>query len=345
MTTAPSVHLFPISHAALASLSAFTAASPSAIPSSSVSLAQTIGTIVDILAGVDDALHISVIFIAFALRSPISYSSDISSLTLSQSASQQHDGPSRGTSQEGVVPDRHSFNGHQEVTITIPPAHVISELTMPTGVRSLPSKQISSATPLLVQHSSGRDSEFLDMRLRNILCEMYNAEMCSEGRKVERLTGIVRTSCDAIGSGALPFPLLVHCHVLTHAHSITDTNPRTPPSPSPSPVPPSPIPSEHSPNIFITSPHPHPLRTHTRIHALPRILTPLTPIAKATPNPPPTQSPPLSPHAQHPQYALHTSTPSPTSSEFSAFGRHGRQPTITLTPTPNAARRTFGMLL
>ncbi|KAG2113690.1 hypothetical protein DEU56DRAFT_934066 [Suillus clintonianus] len=65
-------------------------------------------------------------------QSPISYSSGISSLTLSQSASQQHDGPSRGTSQEGVVPDRHSFNGHQEVTITIPPAHAISELTIPT---------------------------------------------------------------------------------------------------------------------------------------------------------------------------------------------------------------------
>ncbi|KAG2353908.1 hypothetical protein BDR07DRAFT_1307860 [Suillus spraguei] len=58
MTTAPSVHLFPISHAALASLSAFTVASPSAIPSSSVSLAQTIGTIVDTLAGVDDALQL-----------------------------------------------------------------------------------------------------------------------------------------------------------------------------------------------------------------------------------------------------------------------------------------------
>ncbi|KAG1764672.1 hypothetical protein EV702DRAFT_1283230 [Suillus placidus] len=53
-----SVHLFPISHAALASLSAFAVASSSAIPSSSVSLAQTIGTIVDILAGVDDALQL-----------------------------------------------------------------------------------------------------------------------------------------------------------------------------------------------------------------------------------------------------------------------------------------------
>ncbi|KAG2123238.1 hypothetical protein DEU56DRAFT_830470 [Suillus clintonianus] len=304
--------LFPISHAALASLSAFAVASPSAIPSSSVSLAQTIGTIVDILAGVDDALQLynqavenwrdqlghlikleediaailrdreilvtrlikvsksskatrdprsslilpsgSTSFTSLpstnstahsssntkllqaqeelraceahlaakeleleglrvsiareglgarcraiidcgwawgelgkeglrALQSlnvsssngqvtespsasfsshspsasitlpqqkplpspalplhvtqgPISYSSDISSLTPSQSASQQHDGPSRGTSQEGVVPDRLSLNGHQEVTITIPPAHAISELTMPTGVRS-----------------------------------------------------------------------------------------------------------------------------------------------------------------------------------------------------------------
>ncbi|KIK32574.1 hypothetical protein CY34DRAFT_757790 [Suillus luteus UH-Slu-Lm8-n1] len=32
-------------------------------------------------------------------QGPISYSSDISSLTPSQSASQRHDGPSRGTSQ------------------------------------------------------------------------------------------------------------------------------------------------------------------------------------------------------------------------------------------------------
>jgi hypothetical protein len=50
--------LSPISHTALASLSAFAVASPSAIPSSSVSLAQTTGTIVDILAGVDDALQL-----------------------------------------------------------------------------------------------------------------------------------------------------------------------------------------------------------------------------------------------------------------------------------------------
>jgi hypothetical protein len=51
--------LFPISHGALASLSAFAAASPSAIPtSSSVSLAQTIGTIVDVLSGADDALQL-----------------------------------------------------------------------------------------------------------------------------------------------------------------------------------------------------------------------------------------------------------------------------------------------
>lgn len=64
------------------------------------------------------------------------YSSDISSLTPSQSASQQHDGPSRGTSQEGAVPDHPSSNDHEEVTINIPPAHAISELTMPTGVPS-----------------------------------------------------------------------------------------------------------------------------------------------------------------------------------------------------------------
>lgn len=69
-------------------------------------------------------------------QGPISYSSDISSLTPSQSASQQHDGPFRGTSQEGAVPDHPGFNGHEEVTINIPPAHAISELTMPTGVSS-----------------------------------------------------------------------------------------------------------------------------------------------------------------------------------------------------------------
>ncbi|KAG2045927.1 hypothetical protein BDR06DRAFT_900004 [Suillus hirtellus] len=50
--------LFPISHATLASLSAFAAASPSAIPSSSVSLAQTISTIVDIFSGADDAIQL-----------------------------------------------------------------------------------------------------------------------------------------------------------------------------------------------------------------------------------------------------------------------------------------------
>ncbi|KAG0698968.1 hypothetical protein DFH29DRAFT_1081521 [Suillus ampliporus] len=52
--------LFPISHTALASLSAFAAASPSAkpFPNSSVSLAQTIATTVDILAGADDAIQL-----------------------------------------------------------------------------------------------------------------------------------------------------------------------------------------------------------------------------------------------------------------------------------------------
>jgi hypothetical protein len=51
--------LFPISHATLASLSAFAAASPSTtpLPNPSISLAQTIATIVDILAGADDALQ------------------------------------------------------------------------------------------------------------------------------------------------------------------------------------------------------------------------------------------------------------------------------------------------
>lgn len=142
------------------------------------------------------------------------------------------------------------------MTITIPPAHVISELTMPTGVRSLPSKQILSATPLLLQHSSGRDSEFLDMRLRNILCEMYNAEMRREGRKVERLTGIVRTLCDAIGSVSLT--------VIQELHALNE------PSPSPSPVPPSPIPSEHGPNTTthtVTTPQ-SPCSTSPNTHCI-----------------------------------------------------------------------------
>lgn len=65
-------------------------------------------------------------------QGPISYSSEISSLTPSQSASQQHDAPSGETSQEGVL---NIPSDHEEVTITIPPAHAISELTMPTGVR------------------------------------------------------------------------------------------------------------------------------------------------------------------------------------------------------------------
>jgi len=68
-------------------------------------------------------------------KGPISYSSDISSLTPSQSASQQHDAPSGETSHEGIA-DHLIPNGHEEVTINIPPAHTISELTMPTGVRS-----------------------------------------------------------------------------------------------------------------------------------------------------------------------------------------------------------------
>lgn len=142
------------------------------------------------------------------------------------------------------------------------------------------------------------------------------AEMRRERRKVEKLTGIVRALCDAIGSVS---PTLVQ-----------ELNALNAPSPSPSPVPPSPIPSEHSPNIYITSP-PSPSPSHSHSHS------------------------PSHSHSSHhsqghghshhpsvpmlsiPQYALHTSTPSPTSSEFSAFGRHGhgRQPSITLTPTPD----------
>ncbi|OJA15511.1 hypothetical protein AZE42_11389 [Rhizopogon vesiculosus] len=68
-------------------------------------------------------------------QGPLSYSSDISSLTPSQSASQQHDALSGETSQEGI-PDHPVPNGREEVTIAIPAAHAISELTMPTGVRS-----------------------------------------------------------------------------------------------------------------------------------------------------------------------------------------------------------------
>lgn len=68
-------------------------------------------------------------------QGPISYSSDISSLTPSQSVSQQHDAP-LGETNQGSVPDHHIPNGREEVTIPIPPAHAISELTMPTGFRS-----------------------------------------------------------------------------------------------------------------------------------------------------------------------------------------------------------------
>ncbi|KIN93072.1 hypothetical protein M404DRAFT_36428 [Pisolithus tinctorius Marx 270] len=52
--------LFPLSHAALASLSAYSAASPSENPYSSTaagSLAQVLAAIVDVLAGADDALQ------------------------------------------------------------------------------------------------------------------------------------------------------------------------------------------------------------------------------------------------------------------------------------------------
>ncbi|KAG6329101.1 hypothetical protein ID866_9989 [Astraeus odoratus] len=51
--------LFPLSHTALASLSAYGAASPSANPYSSTSdsPAQVLAAIVDVLAGADDALQ------------------------------------------------------------------------------------------------------------------------------------------------------------------------------------------------------------------------------------------------------------------------------------------------
>lgn len=153
------------------------------------------------------------------------------------------------------------------------------------------------------------------------------AEMRRERRKVEKLTGIVRTLCDTIGSGAF-LPLNLNSSLTLHAVSptlIQELNALNAPSPSPSPVPPSPIPSDHSPNIYITSaPSPSPSHAHSPSHS---------------------HSSQGHGHSHHPsvpmlsipQYALHTSTPSPTSSEFSAFGRHGhgRQPSITLTPTPD----------
>ncbi|KIK19948.1 hypothetical protein PISMIDRAFT_106609 [Pisolithus microcarpus 441] len=57
--TKPFVSLFPLSHAALASLSAYSAASPSENPYSSDagSAAQVLAAIVDVLAGADDALQ------------------------------------------------------------------------------------------------------------------------------------------------------------------------------------------------------------------------------------------------------------------------------------------------
>ncbi|KAG1854077.1 hypothetical protein C8R48DRAFT_776849 [Suillus tomentosus] len=79
----------------------------------------------------------------------------------------------------------------------------------------------------------------------------------------------------------------------------------------------NPIPSEHSPNLFITSP-PSLSSSHSHLHThSPRILTPLTPIAKAAPKSTThTVTTPQVPMLNIPQYALRTSTPSPTSSEF-----------------------------
>lgn len=148
-----------------------------------------------------------------------------------------------------------------------------------------------------------------------------SAEMRRERRKVERLTGIVRTLCDAIGSVS---PTLIQ-----------ELNALNAPSPSPSPVPPSPIPSEHSPNIFITSPpSPSPSHSHSHTHSPSHSHSSHHSQGHAQIHHPHSHHPSV-PMLNIPQYALHTSTPSPTSSEFSAFGRHGRQPSITLTPTPD----------
>ncbi|KAG1838228.1 hypothetical protein C8R48DRAFT_838642 [Suillus tomentosus] len=117
-------------------------------------------------------------------QGPISYSSDISSLTPSQSASQQHDGPSRGASQEGAVPDHPSSNGHEDVTISIPPAHAISELTMPTGVRSpsplrapVPGSSTDLETrPLLLSSSAQQIRRPLSRRITEIDENEYREE-------------------------------------------------------------------------------------------------------------------------------------------------------------------------
>ncbi|KAG1717720.1 uncharacterized protein EDB91DRAFT_1212236 [Suillus paluster] len=98
------------------------------------------------------------------IQGPLSYSSDISSLTPSQSASQLHDGPSRETSQEGALPDHPSRNGHEEVTIAIPPAHAISELTMPTGVRSPSPLSVPLPESSTDLHTSASESRPLPRR-------------------------------------------------------------------------------------------------------------------------------------------------------------------------------------
>jgi hypothetical protein len=69
------------------------------------------------------------------------------------------------------------------------------------------------------------------------------AEMRRERRKVEKLTGIVRALCDAIGSGRLPRP---HFNSLLISRSIANASPRTQrskrtkPLPFPSPSKPDP---------------------------------------------------------------------------------------------------------
>ncbi|KAG1738991.1 hypothetical protein EDB19DRAFT_868361 [Suillus lakei] len=129
---------------------------------------------------------------------------------------------------------------------------------------------------------------------------------------------------------------------------IQELNALNAPSPSPSPVPPSPIPSEHSPNIYITSP-PSPSPSLSHSHSPSHSHSSHNHSHSQGHNQPhqthqgQTHHGHSQSHGHHPsvpmlsipQYALHTSTPSPTSSEFSAFGRHGRQPSITLTPTPD----------
>ncbi|KAG2338568.1 hypothetical protein BDR05DRAFT_1004141 [Suillus weaverae] len=112
---------------------------------------------------------------------------------------------------------------------------------------------------------------------------------------------------------------------------IQELNTLNAPSPSPSPVPPSPIPSDHNPNIYITSPpSPSASHSHSPSHSQ---------LSHQSQGHGHSQSHRHSHHPSVPMLSIpqYTLTPSPTSSEFSMFGqhRHVRQPSITLTPTPD----------